>query len=100
MMQKDEEAPGSLPRVADADNDAIDAGPAYSALTHGQRGFLLAVASLAATISPASTTTYYPAITPLATDLHVSVTLINLTITTYQVRYHIIPGLARAAHER
>lgn len=64
---------------------AVDTRPAYSALSESERSFLLIVASLAATISPASTTTYYPALTALARDLQVSVTLINLTISTYQV---------------
>lgn len=64
---------------------AVDSRPAYSALTESQRRNLLIVASLAATISPASTTTYYPAVTSMARDLNVSITLINLTISTYQV---------------
>jgi hypothetical protein len=64
-----------------------DALPAYSALSEFQRSSLLLVASFAAAISPASTTTYYPAVTSLASDLQVSVTLINLSISTYQVSY-------------
>jgi hypothetical protein len=66
-----------------------DALPAYSALSEFQRSSLLSVASFAAAISPASTTTYYPAVTSLASDLQVSVTLINLSISTYQVSYEM-----------
>jgi hypothetical protein len=75
---------------------AVDTRPAYSALAESQRSFLLIVASLAATISPASTTTYYPALTSLARDLSVSVTLINLTISTYQVNNDCDPDYMTA----
>lgn len=79
---------------------AVDTRPAYSALAESQRSFLLIVASLAATISPASTTTYYPALTSLARDLSVSVTLINLTISTYQIFQGLAPSVTAAFSDR
>jgi hypothetical protein len=67
------------------ETSSIDLRPAHSALSEKQRSALLAVASFAAAISPASTTTYYPAIITLARDLNVSITRINLSISVYQV---------------
>lgn len=63
---------------------------AYSALSESHRTALLSLASLAAGISPASTSTYYPAITLIAKDLNVSISLVNLTISAYQVSYGIV----------
>ncbi|ROW11421.1 hypothetical protein VMCG_01539 [Cytospora schulzeri] len=79
---------------------AVDTRPDYSALSESQRSFLLIVASLAATISPASTTTYYPAITALARDLNVSVALMNLTISTYQIFQGLAPSVTAAFSDR
>lgn len=65
----------------------VDAPPHYSALSPSETESILAVASLAAAISPASTTTYYPAVNALSRDLKVSVSLINLSISIYQVTH-------------
>jgi MFS family permease len=43
--------------------------------------------------SPLSSFIYYPAITPIAFSLHVSIELINLTITSYLVISGIAPAL-------
>lgn len=67
------------------ESPSSDERPVHSALSERQRSALLAVASFAAAISPASTTTYYPAITTLANDLNVSITQINLSVSVYQV---------------
>jgi MFS family permease len=74
--------------------------PEYSALSERQRAWLLAFASLAAGISPASSTTYYPAVTSLARDLQVSVSLINLTISTYQIFQGLAPSVTAAFSDR
>lgn len=63
----------------------VDLRPPHSALSESRRSALLALASFAAAISPASTNTYYPAVTTLARDLNVSITRINLSISVYQV---------------
>lgn len=73
---------------------------AYCALPESQRASLLAVASLAAAISPASTTTYYPAVTALAQELQVSVSRINWTISTYQIFQGLAPSVAAAFSDR
>lgn len=72
------------------ENDSSKLDEAYSALSESHRTALLSLASMAAGISPASTTTYYPAITSMAKDLHVSISLLNLTMSTYQVSYGVV----------
>ncbi|KAK7993294.1 AN1-type zinc finger protein [Apiospora arundinis] len=83
-------------KIEEASPTAEDISSDYNALTHRQRATLLFFASCAATISPASSTTYFPAVTSLARDLQVSVSLINLTISVYQ----IFQGLAPLSHGR
>tara|TARA_R110002060_G_scaffold78251_1_gene91108 strand:+ start:299 stop:592 length:294 start_codon:yes stop_codon:yes gene_type:complete len=58
----------------------------YCALAEQVRIAVILTASIASIISPFSTGVYYPAVTALSKDLGVSVSLINLTISTYQVR--------------
>lgn len=79
-----------VPTANDEDESvSIDLRPVHCALPESQRSTLLALASFAAAISPASTTTYYPAVIELARDLNLSITRINLSISVYQVSYHI-----------
>lgn len=57
----------------------------YSDFTSRQRSVIVYMVSLAAIISPFSGTLYYPALPILAEDYRVSQTLIQLTVTVYQV---------------
>ena len=59
--------------------------PPFSVFGAREKNFIVMIASLAALFSPLSTNIYYPALNTLSTDLHVSLTKINLTITTYLV---------------
>lgn len=63
---------------------------AFSTYTTRQKRFIALTASVAGLISPFAGAIYYPAITTISQDLHVSNTQINLTVTTYM----IIQGLA------
>ena len=63
-----------------------DPEPPFSVFSARERNFLVMMASLAALFSPLSANIYYPALNTLSTDLHVSLSKINLTITTYLVR--------------
>lgn len=65
----------------------------YSVLPHGEKAFVIVVGSFAALISPLSSSVYLPALNSLARDMDVSVSLINLTITTYLVRLPIFKPL-------
>lgn len=64
--------------------DAIPDVP-YSVFSGGQRALVIVIGSFAALISPLSSSIYLPALDSLAYDMDVSVSLINLTITTYLV---------------
>lgn len=65
---------------------SVSTHAAWTVLSDSEIKSLLILASFAAAISPFSTSTYYPAVTALAQDLGVSVSQINLTISSYQVR--------------
>lgn len=60
--------------------------PPYSRFTHRQKIGITLTVSFLAIISPLSGQIYLPALNSLATDLHVPVSSINLTITTFMVR--------------
>jgi hypothetical protein len=64
-------------------NESI--GPAFSVFDRRTRIFIIVMVAVSALISPFAATLYFPALTPLADQLHVSNSLINLTITTYMV---------------
>lgn len=53
--------------------------------TPSQKRLIVLAASLASAFSPLSSNIYYPALNSLASDLHVTPSQINLTITTYMV---------------
>ena len=59
--------------------------PPFSILSPSERRFIVLLASLAALFSPLSANIYYPALNTLSEDLHVSLSKINLTITSYLV---------------
>lgn len=71
---------------------ASAAGPVYSVFSRNQKRFIVFIASWAGFFSPISGTIYYPALNPLASDLNVSNTLINLTLTSYMVRVSCLGG--------
>lgn len=64
---------------------AVDAP--YSVLPPGEKIFVILAGSFASLISPLSSSVYLPALNSLARDMDVSVSLINLTITTYLVPF-------------
>ena len=67
--------------------NASAGGPVYTVFTKNQKRFIVFMASWAGFFSPVSGQIYFPALNPLATDLHVSSSLINLTLTSYMVWY-------------
>jgi hypothetical protein len=66
--------------------DAADVD--YSVFTDSQRRYIVFMASWAGFFSPVSSQIYFPALNTLAKDLHVSNSLINLTLTSYMVCLH------------
>ena len=60
--------------------------PPYSTFTNAQKIGITLTVSFLALISPLSGQVYLPALDPIAQDLHVPISYINLTITTFMVR--------------
>jgi hypothetical protein len=69
---------------ANGHNGNLDS--AYSVFSKNQKRYIVFTASWAGLFSPLSSLTYLPALMMLSRDLNVSVTLINLTLTSYMVR--------------
>jgi len=72
---------------------AVPSGPVYSAFTSGQKRYILIMVTWAAFISPTSASIYFPALNPLAADLNVSNTLINLTLTSFMIFQGLSPTI-------
>ncbi|KAI1868544.1 uncharacterized protein JN550_006460 [Neoarthrinium moseri] len=64
----------------------------YSVFTNVEKRFISSIASFGAMFSTLSSYIYFPAIVPMSQDLGVSVTLINLTVTSYLVVAAIAPA--------
>lgn len=58
----------------------------YSVFSPGMKRYIVIAASCAGFFSPISSQIYFPAMNTLAKDLNVSISLINLTMTSYMVR--------------
>ncbi|KAJ5814358.1 uncharacterized protein N7503_001108 [Penicillium pulvis] len=72
--------------------DNTDVGTVdYSVFTHNQKRFIVFIASWAGFFSPVSSQIYFPALNTLAKDLHVSNSLINLTLTSYMIFQGLSP---------
>ncbi len=57
----------------------------FSVYSVRQKKVILLAGSFAAFFSPVSSNIYFPALVTIAKDLHVSLSQISLTVTTYQV---------------
>jgi hypothetical protein len=58
----------------------------YSIYTKNQKRMIILAASIASFFSPMGSNIYIPALNSVAKDMHVSNSLITLTLTTYLVR--------------
>jgi hypothetical protein len=76
----------SEPKIEDKNYSCEEPAPLYSVLPNGEKTVVIVAGSFAALISPLSSSIYLPALESLARDMDVSVSLINLTVTTYLVR--------------
>jgi hypothetical protein len=72
--------------------DSLSTDIPYSICPTGEKLLVIIGGSLAGLISPLSSSIYLPALNSLAQDMHVSVSLINLTITTYLVTRDNLSG--------
>jgi uncharacterized membrane protein (DUF2068 family) len=58
----------------------------FSVFTTNEKRAIVLMGSLAGFFSPLSSSIYFPALDTIASSLKVSITQINLTVTTYLVR--------------
>lgn len=65
----------------------------YSVFSPGMKRYIVIATSCAGFFSPLSSQIYFPAMNTLAKDLNVSISLINLTMTSYMVRPPSLPLL-------
>ncbi|KAF4762640.1 hypothetical protein HAV15_006027 [Penicillium sp. str.  len=70
----------------------MNRSPLHSVMPNGEKTFVIMAGSFAALFSPLSSSIYLPALPSLASDMNVSVSLINLTITTYLIFQGLAPS--------
>ncbi|KAH9893007.1 putative major facilitator superfamily transporter [Xylariomycetidae sp. FL2044] len=73
-------------------HDVQNGEQAYSVFTKKQKQAIVLMVALAGFFSPFSAFIYFPAIEYISDDLHVSIQLINLTITLYLIIQGIVPA--------
>ncbi|KAJ0121989.1 hypothetical protein J7T55_002500 [Diaporthe amygdali] len=74
------------------EQDAVVFQRRYTVFTKGQKRFISLTASFAAMFSTLMSYIYYPALVPMSRSLGVSVSLINLTVTSYLIVAAIAPA--------
>ncbi|KAJ0422942.1 major facilitator superfamily domain-containing protein [Aspergillus carlsbadensis] len=67
--------------------------PPFSIFDKRQKWLIIAIVSTAATFSGFASNIYFPALPTIASDLSVSLELINLTVTTYLIFQGLAPSL-------
>lgn len=76
----------------DSTNPAEGEGEPFSIFSTREKKFISFLASFGAMFSTLSSYIYFPAMVPMATELEVSVSLINLTVTSYMIVAGIAPA--------
>lgn len=66
--------------------------PPFSVFTAAEKQWISYIASFGAMFSTLSSYIYFPALVPMANDLGVSVSLVNLTVTSYLIVAGIAPA--------
>lgn len=88
--QDDEKANGR--QVADEQHAASSPGPPYSVFPKKQKVAIILVVAFSGLFSPLTSAIYLPALNDIASDLGVKTSLVNLTITTYQIFQGLAPS--------
>lgn len=86
----------SLDASTDAEEDhhvLQDSSRPYSCFSQRQKTCISFIASFSAMFSGLSSFIYYPVVNAISRSLHVSIELINLTITSYQIVSGIAPSI-------
>ncbi|KAF5000992.1 hypothetical protein FGRMN_1362 [Fusarium graminum] len=71
----------------------VTSGPAYSTFSRNTKRWILAMVTAASFVSPMTANIYFPALNPISEDLGISVSLINLTLTSYMVFQGLSPTI-------
>ncbi|PQE17306.1 hypothetical protein CJF31_00005696 [Rutstroemia sp. NJR-2017a BVV2] len=71
----------------------VASAPLYSTFGIWKKRYIVGMCTLAAFLSPTSANIYFPALNPLAVELGVSNTLINLTLTSYMIFQGLAPTI-------
>lgn len=71
----------------------VCSGTPYSAFTRGTKVWITVMVTISSVVSPMTANVYYPALNAVASDLGVSISLINLTLTTYMVFQGLSPTI-------
>ena len=86
-----------LPMSDDHQPTTCQTGPqleeSYTTFTNRQIWLIVSIVSTAATFSGFASNIYFPALPAIAADLDVSVTLVNLTVTSYMIFQGLAPSL-------
>lgn len=77
----------------DAEKVESSEEPIYTTFTKSQKLAIVFMASLSSFFSPLSSSIYFPALNTMASYYHVTPSLINLTITMYQVFQGLSPAV-------
>ncbi|POR35923.1 Quinidine resistance protein 2 [Tolypocladium paradoxum] len=78
----------------------VSSGPPYSAFSPSTKIWVTTMVTIASVISPMTANLYFPSLNDVAADLHVSVSLINLTITTYMAFQGLAPTISGGFGDR
>lgn len=71
----------------------VSSGPPYSAFSRRTKIWITTMVTIASFVSPLTANIYFPALNPIAEDLGVSTSLINLTLTSYMIFQGLSPTL-------
>lgn len=73
------------------DDGALESTPGYSTFSDRAKRAIVLLIALAGFFSPLSANIYFPALDYIASDLNVSLELMNLTITAYLICQGLVP---------
>lgn len=97
LTMKTDDGPSSEPTTTEP--TAEDTEP-YSVFSPWQQNTIIGLAALGGWFSSISSFIYFPAIPFLASDIHVSVQQVNLTVTSYLIMSGIFPSIMGDAADR
>jgi len=81
------------PRDLEALRTTTTNSPPWSVFTLQQKRFIVLMVAMAGFFSPLTANIYFPALNTLATDFHVSSSVINLTLTSYMIFQGLAPTI-------